>query len=142
MQFFSRIGPKIGAPSNRAEKLTTVIVLLIALNSLLIWYELKIPEMSNMPFYVGAIGSGMAILSLLNKAVLDTIVLIWFGFAWILSSISSRLILIGVYFLILFPLGVLSRLFKRDELHLKKPNNSNFVDCPHTHSSKDLVHPW
>ncbi|GJM32885.1 MAG: hypothetical protein DHS20C18_18860 [Saprospiraceae bacterium] len=66
----------------------------------------------------------------------------WMKFVRILGWINSRILLSLVFFVVLLPLALLSRLFKKDPLMLKKRTDSYFKERNHTFTPKDLEHPW
>jgi len=68
----------------------------------------------------------------------------WMKLAEVMGSIMSPLILGIVFFVFLFPLAILSRVFrKKDELNLKGGNtDSFFVERNHEYGPKDIVNPW
>jgi len=55
---------------------------------------------------------------------------IWMGFAFVMGNIMSRLVLTVLYYFIVTPIGLLSRLVGRDLLSLKpdKSKNSYWID--------------
>ncbi len=67
----------------------------------------------------------------------------WYKLAELLGFISSRILLSGVYFLILFPLAMLYRLFNKDPLLLKKNTDSSlYSERNHVYTAEELENPW
>ena len=50
----------------------------------------------------------------------------WLGIAYVLGNIMSRIIVAAIFFLVVTPLGLLSRLVGRNRLQLKKPDNTSY----------------
>jgi hypothetical protein len=58
---------------------------------------------------------------------------VWTKLAWILSFIVPNIILSAIFFLFLFPIALLSRVFgKKDPLHLRNKQSSLFEDSTRT----------
>jgi hypothetical protein len=67
----------------------------------------------------------------------------WLKLAEILGKFNSRILLSLVFFVFLFPLAMLRRLFVKNALDLKRPaGNSLYKERNHTYSAQDLVNPW
>ena len=63
-------------------------------------------------------------LGLLNSKILSPLNKIWFKFGIILGKIISPLVMGIIFFLVVTPIGLLMRLFKKDVLSLKIDKNS------------------
>ncbi|HEV7382010.1 MAG TPA: SxtJ family membrane protein [Dyadobacter sp.] len=73
----------------------------------------------------------------------DLIVKGWYKLAEILGAINGRILLSVVFFVILFPVALLSRLGKKNPLALKRESaKSVFVERNHKYTSKDLEQVW
>ena len=71
------------------------------------------------------------------------IVFLWLKLAWVLSLIVPNIILSAVFFLLLFPLAVLSRVFgHKDLLKLKPTSGSLFKDCNKQFEKSSFERPW
>ena len=66
----------------------------------------------------------------------------WLKLSEILGWFTSRILLTLLYYCLLFPVAVLSRLFSPDRLALKKGQETLFHIRNHLHEKKDLVNPW
>lgn len=85
----------------------------------------------------------IGVLSLISVRMHQQILRLWFGLAKILGFVNSRIILTVVYFLILVPMAILSRLLGRITVQLKKrEGESYFVTRNHKYSKADLENPW
>jgi hypothetical protein len=89
------------------------------------------------------IALGVAICGLFFKPLAGWIEWGWMKIAKALGFVNSRIILSIIFFVILFPLALLSRLArKKDSLQLKRKQGSYFTDRGQTFTAKDLQNPW
>jgi len=71
--------------------------------------------------------------------------IIWFGFSGLLGDVVSRILLTVVYFIVVFPMGMIRRLAGKDSLKLKefqRSANSVMVNRDHTFTKTDLEKPF
>lgn len=72
----------------------------------------------------------------------------WITFFWtklshVMGWVMSKVILSIIFYLFLFPIALLARLFGNNPMRLKKSSESSYyVDRNHTYSSGDLENPW
>ena len=66
------------------------------------------------------------ILGLLNSKILSPLNRIWFKFGIILGGIVSPIIMGLVFFLVITPISLILRLFKKDTLNLKKNDSMTY----------------
>ena len=64
------------------------------------------------------------VLGILNAKLLNPLNILWFKFGMFLGKIISPIIMVLVFFVVVTPISLLLKLFKKDILSLKK-NNSN-----------------
>lgn len=72
---------------------------------------------------------------------------VWIEKAWLctgtkLGAINGAILLFIIYYFMLFPIAMLSRIGGKDGLRLKAPKQSNFVESHHLYEAKDLKNPW
>ena len=68
---------------------------------------------------------------------------LWMKLAWLLSLITQNVLLCIVFFMLLFPIALLSRLFgKKDPLILKNTAESNFKNSNRQFDKVSLEKPW
>jgi hypothetical protein len=70
---------------------------------------------------------------------------IWLGFSHILGSIMSKIILSIIFFLLVFPIGLLRQLIGKDSLQLKRWKNDHksvFKVREHEFTADDIQHPY
>jgi len=78
----------------------------------------------------------------LNKPA-SWITWVWYKIADILGMIVPKIILALVFFFVLFPLSLLSRIFRKSDLAVNKgSNNTMWISRDYTFSKDDLVKPW
>ncbi|MGB0863575.1 MAG: SxtJ family membrane protein [Saprospiraceae bacterium] len=87
-----------------------------------------------------AFGTGM--ISLLIPFVGKWLVKGWLKLAEGLGWVNSRILLSIIFFLILTPIAIVSRLFKKNSLRLKNDTNSIWVERNKTYTKKDLEKMW
>ena len=85
---------------------------------------------------------GLLLISMVWKWAAEKIAWLWLKLGEGLGWMNSRILLSIIFFLILTPMALLRRLFSKDELQLKKAENSTFHERNHTFSAKDLKNPW
>jgi len=66
------------------------------------------------------------ILGLLNSKILTPLNKLWFKFGILLGIIISPLIMAGIFFLVVTPIGLIMRLLKKDLLNLKFNKNRSY----------------
>ncbi|HCR53379.1 MAG TPA: hypothetical protein DIW27_03105 [Cytophagales bacterium] len=67
----------------------------------------------------------------------------WFKLALGLGWVNSKILLSIVYFIFLFPLAWISRLFTKDALQLNRKSSSTiYTDRNHTYGKTDLENIW
>ena len=68
-------------------------------------------------------------LGLLNSNVLSPLNKLWFRFGLLLGKIISPIIMGIIFFLVVTPIAIIMRLFKKDILNLEfKENNTYWID--------------
>ena len=68
----------------------------------------------------------------------------WYKLGSVLGFINSRIILGAIFYLILTPIALLSRIFSKDKMQLKKgpKKGSYFIIRNHVYTSEDFKNPW
>jgi hypothetical protein len=80
---------------------------------------------------------------LISTYLASKIEFLWFKLAWLLSKIVPNILLGLVFYLFLFPMALLSRLFgQKDPMHLKNKYPSLFKDVNKTFSPETFDNPW
>ena len=86
-------------------------------------------------FFVGILG-------ILSGYLRQKIEWVWFKIALLLQYIIPNILLTLVYFLVLYPLSVLTKIFKKDILMLSNKYNSYFIDINKKPDKKSFEKPW
>ncbi|MBK8558143.1 MAG: hypothetical protein IPL65_21480 [Lewinellaceae bacterium] len=80
--------------------------------------------------------------ALFSRQLADLMASVWMGLAEMLGRIVPRLLLTLIYFLLLLPLALLSRVGGKDQLLLKKPTKTAFKDRNKTFDPSDFYKTW
>ncbi len=73
----------------------------------------------------------------------DLIVKGWYKFAEVLGAINGKILLSIVFFVVLVPVAILSKMGKKNPLALKRESKKSvFIDRNHKYTSKDLEQVW
>ena len=65
-------------------------------------------------------------LGILSSSILTPLNLLWFKFGFLLGKLFSPIIMGVIFFLVVMPIGLIMRLFKKDLLKLKKNNAKSY----------------
>ena len=69
------------------------------------------------------------ILGLINSKILTPLNKLWFKFGLFLGKIVSPLVMGFIFFIVVTPIGIIMRLFRKDLLNLKYNKKKNLLDC-------------
>jgi hypothetical protein len=114
------------------------VILVIVVGLLIISRIFTIDNLDMVAIVIGLIGVFSSTLS-------DKIAWLWFKISDILGYIMSRLLLTLIFFLILTPVALLSRIFRKKDLMEKKIDDSvsSYFDIRnHEYEAGDLRDPW
>ncbi len=82
------------------------------------------------------------LLMLLSSTLAGWVALAWekltLGIGWLMSRVLFTLL----FFLLLTPLALLQRLFRKDTFYKTSDRASYFIDRDHQYSGKDVENPW
>ncbi|MDH5382031.1 MAG: SxtJ family membrane protein [Cyclobacteriaceae bacterium] len=84
----------------------------------------------------------LGVLSVFSDKFAILLNFVWMRFAMALGWINSRILLTIVFYIFLFPLAILSRLFTKDPLRLKAPEGSNFINRDYLFKKSDIKNIW
>ncbi|MEL6562112.1 MAG: SxtJ family membrane protein [Bacteroidota bacterium] len=116
------------------KELKALLVIVTGLN-IFAWF------LENKYLTIAAIAIG--VISLIIPTVGYYIVWLWYKIAEVLGWINSRIILAVLFYLFLFPISIIYRLFNKDSLHVKKPGSDTmFTSRDHQYSAKDFENMW
>ena len=108
---------------------------------LLIIFVLLRSKWNNADFLLYA-SLGLGICSLFSKAFAGLLTTVWHKMMAGIGFINSHIILTLIFFLVLLPISMLSKLFRKDQLQLKPKEGSYFKDRDHLYTSEDLKNMW
>ncbi|MFP5470851.1 MAG: hypothetical protein ACLGGV_04585 [Bacteroidia bacterium] len=95
----------------------------------------------NIGFLYAALSVG--VIGVFSNYLSKKIDFLWMKLAWLLSLIVPKILLSVIFYFVLFPVSLLSKLFsKKDPLILKNTKNSTFIDVNKTFDKKSLENPW
>ena len=111
-------------------------LLVIVLGFLALGYLLEL-------VYLYYFGLGIGLVSLIIPPLGKLILKGWEYLAQGLGWVNSRILLTLVFYLILTPIALFSRIFNRDKLNLKRKERATmWVTRNHQFEPKDLDNPW
>ena len=118
---------------NKVEKSNKYLSILVIVTGFVgLYFILKIDVL--LPI---ALGIGVA--SILSSYIAEKIVWVWDKIALILGTINSKILLSVIFYSFLVPIALISRIFKKDPLTLKKkPEGSYYKDRNHEFIKEDF----
>lgn len=122
---------------NEADKAKAQLVIVTGLVVIYFIFSSRYP-------YLLYAAAAIGVVSIAIPALGDLIVKGWFKLAEILGAINGRILLSIIFFVILFPIAVLSRIGKKkNPLGLKNDNQASaFTERNHLYTPKDLDQVW
>lgn len=114
------------------ETILTIIVVLLVI------YVIREMQDAWM-IYAALIFGGMGVLWKWFRYQVHTC---WFWLADKLGFVVSRVVLSVVFLVVVVPFGLVSRVFRKDLMMMKKGGNSYFKTRNHTYKKDDMVDPW
>ncbi len=123
--------------STREKELETILTLCVSLAVLFFITKKQHAYYLTLSIVLGLIG-------MFSKYLTSKISWAWLKLGEMMGAVMSKVILSAVFFLILFPIALLSRLFsKSNNLQLKKPStDSYYFTRNHEYEAKDLENVW
>ncbi len=110
--------------------------LAITLGLLVIWYFTAIKVLITVAFV-------LILIALFSQTLAGWVTWFWMKLSHIMGFVMSRVLLSAIFFLFLFPIALLSRLFKKDGLQLKRTSGSSYyTERNHTFNASDIENPW
>lgn len=119
----------------REKNLETCLV--ISTGLIIAWFVYRLDGLLMVATAIGIIGAFF-------NALATWINWLWYKIAEVMGAVMSRVILSLVFFLFLFPIALVYRLFNDDGLQLtkKEDEESYWTDRPHSFTGKDLKDMW
>lgn len=89
------------------------------------------------------VATSIGILGLASSFLAEKIDFLWMKLAHILGMIVPNILLTIVFYVFLFPISLLSKVFgKKDPLFLKNPKDSVFTEVNKTFDASSFENPW
>jgi len=125
-------------PSQITEKKASDAAMALTLLCLLV-------AMSTGKAWALQLGAAILVLAMLAPLTFRYPAVVWFGLSHVLGSVSSRIVLTLLFFLLVVPVGLWRRARGRDPLQLRafrKHDRSLFLQRNQRFSRADLLHPF
>jgi hypothetical protein len=85
----------------------------------------------------------LGVIFLTSRFLSKWILWLWWKIAHVMGWINTRILLSIVFYLVLLPFAMISRMFTKDPLGLKwNKSGSSFVVRNHKYTASDLENPW
>ena len=98
----------------------TIGIIILIISAVLFYYDNSSHQI------IAYLGGGLIGLGILIPILLKPIYILWMTFAVILGWVMTRVILSLMFYLIITPIGLLTRLLGEDFLALKKLNSDSY----------------
>ncbi len=85
---------------------------------------------------------GLLCAAIFSRHLAEKIAQFWFGVAHLLGRINSFILLSAVFYLILTPVALISKLFNRSNLSSKKDLESFYIERDHEYLPEDFENTW
>lgn len=122
--------------TNYSQEKKYETILAIVLGLLVIWF------FTNAKALV-IISAVLAFIGLMIPMVSGWITWLWLKISHVMGWVMSKVIMSIVFYLVLFPISLLARLSNKDQLKLKKSNETSYYSTRnHRYSPEELENPW
>ena len=94
-------------------------------------------------WYILAVG--ILLVTLLIPILLKPLALLWFGFSKALGWVTSRIVLLVIFWGLVTPMGLIRKMMGKDSMRLrqfKKGGKSAFTERNHAFTASDLKYPF
>ena len=85
------------------------------------------------------------VLDMIFPMIFKPFAFVWFGLSRVLGTVMSKIMLALVFFLVVFPMGLIRRILGKDSLRLhqfRKEKASVFAERNHEYTAADLDKPY
>ena len=117
----------------KTEKLKAQLVIVTGFIAL--YFILKSVYLLYTAFFLG-------VTFLFISPLADLIIKLWFKLAEILGWINSRILLSVVFYIFLFPIAFINKLFSKNPLQLNNSSKTVFAERNHQYKKEDLENVW
>ncbi len=119
--------------NTREKQIETCLVIVTGL--LIFWLIYHVKVLVTIAVAVGIIGAFIPSLA-------RWIHWAWYKLAEVMGFVMSKVLLSLVFFVFLFPISLIYRMFNKDTLQLKKKAGSYWTVREHSYTGKDLEQVW
>ncbi len=127
---------------NREKEVETILTICIGLVVIFLVSERQLLAGSHKKALLG-VAVILGAIGLFSKVLTTYVAWAWMKLSEVLGMVMPKVILSIVFFLFLFPVAMLTRLFsKRNFLQLKKTGDSYYFDRKHKYTAADLKNTW
>lgn len=117
----------------KGKEQQTCLVIMTGL--LLFWYFTKNERLVFAAILIGFIGAFLpGVAKWINWA--------WYKIAEIMGWVMSRILLTAIFYLFLFPIAMLARMFGKSNVQFFKKEDTYWVERRHQYEKKDLENMW
>lgn len=110
--------------------------LTISVGLIVVYLITKKKWVLSVSFVVGLIG-------ILSDFLSQKIDFVWMKISWLLSLIVPNIVLSLIFYLLLFPISLLAKLFgEKDTLRLKNNSKTNFIDFKGSFDKSSFERTW
>lgn len=89
------------------------------------------------------VSASVGIIGLISDYLASKIEWIWMKLTWVLSLTVPNILLSLLFYLFLFPIAVLNKIFsKKNHLQLKNPKKTTWFQDDKVFDSKSMENPW
>ena len=117
------------------ESNTYKTILTICIGLLIIYVFTEVKVLITISIVLGLIG-------IISKYLSKKIEWMWFKFSEILSYIIPNIILSVIFYFLLFPISIFSKIFRKEDLLQKKYNGSTFLKTTKEFDSNSFTQPF
>ncbi len=129
----------IKLPQNEHEKTKAILVMVLGFGFLGFIFRERSESLSG---YLYLVAFSIGVLALLSAFLRDKIIWLWYALASVMGMVMSKLLLGLFFYLILFPISLVSKASSRRSLKLKRGNEGTFFERNHTFTREDLENTW
>jgi len=119
-----------------AQNKSKETVLVITVGFLILYMIFKVKVFLSLALIIGVAG-------VLSSWLSEKIHFFWHKLSLLLGKVSNGILLTLVFFLVLTPVGLFRRLFKKNDMtRIDRGQQSNFTEREHSFTKQDLENTW
>lgn len=119
---------------NYKQNLQTILIITVGFVALYIYFRIDIY------LYISLV---IGLIGIVSDYLTDKVVWVWNKISWLLSKIVPNILLSIIFYLILYPISILSKIFgEKDTLNLKNTKNTLFIETNKEFNKNDFEKPY